>query len=84
MADAAPKKSALLIAIGGKPRRAMGSDPGADDADTDDDDGTPKAGELKTAATEDVMSAFKSGDTAALEDALTRFVQACSSEGYAK
>lgn len=67
----------LLIALGGpeKPGRApMGSEP--DDADA------PAMGEIKSMASADAMAALESGDAVAFEDALTRFVKACSSEDY--
>lgn len=81
MADGGPKKTDVLIALGGLKKKpdAMGGD-----VDELDDEAPPAMNEVKSMATSDVMAAFKSGDTAALEDALTRFVEACSSEGYEK
>jgi hypothetical protein len=81
MADgAAPKKANLLIALGGLKKQpgAMGGEPDGDESDPE----APASGEIKSMATSDVMAAFHSGDKAALEDALTRFVEACKSEGY--
>ena len=83
---AAPKKASLLIALGGlknKPPGATGSDdvPAGDELG---DEAPPPMAEVKSMAAGDAMAAFKSGDTMALEDALTRFVEACNSEGYAK
>lgn len=81
MADGgAPKKAALLIALGGLKKK-----PSAMDSEPEDDESEPEApasGEVKSMAAADVMAAFKRGDTAALEDALARFVEACSGEGY--
>jgi hypothetical protein len=86
MADgSAPKKANLLIALGGlkkKPGALGEAEPDADDMGTEE--APPAMGEVKAMAAGDVMAAFKSGDATALEDALTRFVEACSSEGYAK
>lgn len=82
MADgAAPKRAAMLIALGGLKKQpdAM-SEPDGDELEPE----APASGEIKSMAASDVMAAFHSGDSAALEDALTRFVEACSSEGYAK
>jgi hypothetical protein len=80
MADgAAPNKSALLLAIGGKPKG-----PAAAMGETDEpmeDEGADMAG-AKAMAAGDVMAAFKSGDAVALETALTDFVLACKSEDY--
>lgn len=86
MADgSAPKKANLLIALGGlkkKPDAMSETEPDADDMAGEE--ALPAASEVKSMAAGDVMAAFKSGDTMALEDALTRFVEACSSEGYGK
>lgn len=81
MADgAAPNKQALLLAIGGKPKRGpVGS--GADELEPEGDEPEPM-GEAKRMAAEDTMAAFKSGDVDALELALTDFVRACKSEDY--
>jgi len=75
---AAPNKSALLLAIGGKPK-GMGADKGEPDGD---EDAAPGMGDVKRTAAEDAMSAFKSGDVDALSTALSDFVQVCKSEGY--
>lgn len=80
MADgAAPKKTSMLIALGGLKAKPG---PMGEGDDAGDDDAPPPSGEVKSTAAGDVMAAFKSGDTSALEDALTRFVGACSGEGY--
>ncbi len=81
MADgAAPNKQALLLAIGGKPKRApMGS--GADELEPEGDEAEPM-GEAKSMAAGDVMAAVKANDLEALETALTDFVRACKSEDY--
>jgi hypothetical protein len=83
-AGSAPKKANLLIALGGlkkKPGALGEAEPDADDMGMDDE-APPPTGEVKSMAAGDVMAAFKSGDTVALEDALSRFVEACRSEGY--
>jgi len=74
---AAPNKSALLLAIGGKPK-GMGADKEPDG----DEDAAPAMDDVKRTAAEDAMSAFKSGDVDALSMALSDFVQACKSEDY--
>lgn len=88
MADgAAPKKANLLIALGGLKKKPPG-ETGSDDLPMGDELGDPDAppamAEVKSMAASDAMAAFKSGDTVALEDALTRFVEACTSGGYGK
>lgn len=85
MADGG-NKAALLLALGGKPKAGGGGMPGPEieiEAEPESE-GLPGAGEIKSTAAADAMAAFKSGDVAGLEDALTRFVEACSSEGYEK
>lgn len=78
MAGAAtPNKSALLLAIGGKPKGMGAGKPDDEAAESD-----PGMGDVKRAAAEDAMAAFKSGDVDALSTALTDFVQACKSEDY--
>lgn len=81
----APRKADMLIALGGLKKKpdAMG-EPDGDELGGLDDDALPASGEVKSMATADVMAAFKSGDAVGLEDALSRFVEACSSEGYRK
>lgn len=88
MTEAAEKKpgnrAALLLALGrpvkGPARGKMGSEPDSDDAG--DEGAEPSMAERKSTAAADALAAFKSDDAGALEDALSRFVQACSSEGY--
>lgn len=82
---AAPsKKVDMLIALGGLKKKPGAMDGAEPDGDEAGDDAPPPSGEVKATAAADVMAAFKSGDASALEDALTRFVGACSSEGYEK
>ena len=83
MADgAAPKKSSLLIAIGGKPKGPMGGEPDADEkgGPPDMDGDEPSMDEILDSTAGDIMSAFKSGDSAALKAALQDFVRACKDE----
>jgi len=75
-------KAALLLALGGKPKAGAAGMSEPDSGEPDGDEAMPSMGERKSTAARDVMGAFKSGDAVELEDALTRFVQACSSEGY--
>lgn len=79
MAEPAMNKSAMLLAIGGKPKGPALSemDEGAEEEATEGD-----MGGAKSMAAADVMAAFKSGDTEALETALSDFVLACKSGDY--
>lgn len=84
MADGSgPKnKAALLIALGGKPK-GMGIDKSDDMAsEGDTDDAVPAGDDMKRAAAEDALAAFKTGDVDALSLALSDFVRACKSEDY--
>ncbi len=83
MADGAlPKKSSLLIAIGGKPKGPMHSEPDADETGgpSDMDADNPSMDEVLDSTASDVMAAVKSGDTAALKAALQDFVRSCKDE----
>ncbi len=85
MAEPATEKkgspASLLIALGGlkKPPGAA-SEPDGDESLEGAEE--PSMGDVKSTASADAMAAVKSGDAAAFEDALTRFFEACSSEGY--
>lgn len=80
-AEAAPNKSALLLAIGGKPKGPAGAMSEPDVGEADDSD-APGMDEVKATAAADVMAAFESGDSEALSVALSDFVRACKSEDY--
>lgn len=64
----------LLIALGGPKKPMPAGDPASEDAPAMDD--------VKAMASDDAMAAMKSGDSAAFQDAMTRFVKACTSEDY--
>lgn len=83
MADgAAPKKSSLLIAIGGKPKGPMGGEPDADEmgGPSDMDADNPGMDEILDSTADDIVAAVKSGDASALKEALRDFVRACKDE----
>lgn len=69
----------MLIALGGPDKPApkaggmMGAEPDGDE---------PNMDEIKSMASDDAMAAMKSGDSAAFQDAMTRFVKACTNEAY--
>lgn len=65
----------LLIALGGPEKPGAG---GMSEPDGDE----PAMDEVKAMASDDAMAAVKSGDRAAFQDAMTRFVKACTSEDY--
>lgn len=91
MAEPAEKKTspaAMLIALGGLKKKpgAEGEPSGlGDEGELGPSEGdVPSGGEMKSLAAADAMSAMKAGDAAGFEEALTRFVEACTSEGYGK
>lgn len=74
--------ASMLIALGG-----LKKPPGEGESESAEDEmleesAEPSMSEVKSTASADAMAAVKAGDAAGFEDALTRFFEACGSEGY--
>jgi hypothetical protein len=77
MAGMPPKKSGLLIALGGlkKPSSDSEPDPGEPGESMESDE--PSYDAMKSQAADDAFDAIKSGDRSLFADALDRYVKAC-------
>ena len=82
--------SGLLIALGGPEKSGMKSgamgDMGGATGDESDESDEPESQErlkeIESMASDDAMAAIKADDSAAFQDALSRFVRACISEEH--
>lgn len=75
---AAPKKSGLLIALGGLKRPPGGDGESLADDAKPEEGGEPDMGDdVKTMAANDAFDALKADDRGLFADALDRYVKAC-------
>lgn len=75
---AAPKKTGLLIALGGLKKPPGGdSEPDMGDPGEASKGDEPSGDAMKSQAAADAFDAIKSGDRALFADALDRYVKAC-------
>jgi hypothetical protein len=68
------KKGSLVLALGlGKPKGGDSKGPPPSEPESDEDE----APDGKQAAAQEIMDAFKSGDTASLKESLESFISMC-------
>ncbi len=77
MAGASPKKSALLISLGGLKKPPSDSEPDPGDMGEGMESDEPSGDAMKTQAADDAFDALKADDRALFADALERYVRAC-------
>ncbi len=74
---AMPKKSGLLIALGGLKKPSSDSEPDPGDSGESMESDEPSGDDMKRQAADDAFDAVKSGDRDLFADALGRYVAAC-------